>query len=106
MRKYFVSILFLTALTYPTIGETSPFERMLMPGFGNDIIESVEHNFIFTGGDGESVLVSKINSTGDTIWERKFGLTSGTFPNNFGSDIIRISDDRYLITGNYDPGIG
>lgn len=84
------------------------FQRVLgNVGIGYDIIESSDHNFIFTGlaGGGEQVIVSKIDSAGDTIWVKYFGPTIGNTPSNVGHSITYISNDRYLITGNYDPGI-
>ncbi len=102
--KHFHTIFFLLSCFCGNTFAQSASENILGSGFGSDIIESADHNFIFTGGDGTRVLISKIDSAGNTLWVKFFGLTTGLTPNNSGTSITYISDNKYVITGNYEPG--
>lgn len=79
-------------------------EMLLGSGNGSSIIETADHNFIFTGAENSMVLVAKVDSEGNRIWTNHFGPTTGLTPNNSGASIIRITESKYLITGNYEPG--
>ncbi|MDP3927498.1 MAG: T9SS type A sorting domain-containing protein [Bacteroidota bacterium] len=67
------------------------------------VIQTTDSGFAITGstvpttGNQEIVLV-KINSSGDTLWTRTFG---GEGKDNANS-IQQLSDNGYLIAGNYD----
>jgi hypothetical protein len=79
---------------------------LVSTGSGTDIIETPAHNFILTASDSAQIAVLKVDSSGNVLWRKMFGLTTGSNPNNSAYDIIKITDERYLITGRYEPGIG
>jgi hypothetical protein len=81
------------------------------PGFGDAIILSNDGGFVITGykdiQDGDAVgrhngdkdfWVSKLNSSGNIIWQKNYGGLLGDFANS----ISKTSDGGYILTGQTD----
>jgi hypothetical protein len=66
----------------------------------NSIIQTKDKGYILTGGKSKSLssnelFVAKLNSNGDLVWEKTYGIYS----NVRGNSIVQLKDGGYAITG-------
>jgi hypothetical protein len=82
-------------------------EKVLDKGDGSNIIETSPHHFLTLINDRSvKITVDKIDSSGTVLNSNRFGDTTGILPYNSAGDMIKISDNRFFITGSYETGTG
>src|SRR3954470_2533619 len=82
-------------------------EKLLGNGVGNNIIETSAHHFlVLINNRSVKITVDKIDSSGTIINTNNYGDTTGILPYNSAGDIIKISNNRFFITGSYGTGSG
>lgn len=70
--------------------------------FGHGVTESSDNGYIVSGytygfgAGGSDVFISKLSSSGNLVWSKTWGSTSGEFSN----DIVRMQDGSFVLVGN------
>jgi hypothetical protein len=99
----YVILLIAILFVFSTANSQIIFENAFSGGKGYAVIATSDSGYAITGSNTRSLLLIKTNSTGNLLWEKHFGDSTGLHPEHDGFDILQMPDRGFIVCGRGRP---